>query len=238
MMRRFKIYSSRWFLLGTFLTILLPFLFFFAFTKYTDIKGLHLLNDFGISLARILIAYTISAVLAWVSAIVFSRGSLSKIALPVFDVLQSFPTFAALPLAVYLWGVSGITVILFLIVTIIWPIFFSIISSLKLVKRDWEEVVKMANLSGWNYFRKFLFPSTIPGLITGSIIGLGEGWEALVATEIIVGVHSGLGSFFHLYSNNAQVTILGILGFLLVIFSINKIIWLPLLEASHRIMEE
>lgn len=78
----------------------------------------------------------------------------------------------------------------------------------------------------------------MPGFITGSIVGLGEGWEALIATEIIVGMDTGLGNFFQTYSTNPKITAFGVLGFLILIFSINKVIWLPLLEWSHRKMEE
>jgi len=160
------------------------------------------------------------------------------VALPIFDVLQSFPTFAVLPLATLAWGSSNTTVIFFLVITIIWPLFFSIVSSLKLINREWEEAAQMARLHGFDYIRWFLGPITIPGLITGSIIGLGEGWEALVATEIIVGSQNGIGSFFHAFATNPLITTLGVLGLLSVIFSINKLIWLPLLEWSHRLMGE
>ena len=106
------------------------------------------------------------------------------------------------------------------------------------MKRDWEEAVEVAGLKGFDYVRNFLWPISAPGLITGSIIGLGEGWEALVATEIIVEIKDGLGSFFQSFSTNASVTAFGILGLLILIFSMNKILWLPLLEWSHRKMEE
>lgn len=238
MHKRLKIYKSIWYILGTIGFIVVPFLFLLAFTSYSNIALLPLLHDFESSFFRILIAYLISVILAWVFAVIFYKGKAASIGLPIFDVLQSFPTFAALPLAVYLWGSSALTVVLFLIVTIIWPIFFSIVSSLKLIRHDWDEVAQIANLKGFNYFKKFLLPITIPGLITGSIIGLGEGWEALVATEIIVNLDGGLGSFFRAYSSNTEVTILGILGFLLLIFSINKLIWLPLLDVGHKMMEE
>ena len=141
-------------------------------------------------------------------------------------------------MAVFLWGPSNTTVIFFLIITVIWPIFFSIISSLKLIKHDWQEVVHIVGLSGYNYLRYFLVPVTVPGLITGSIIGLGEGWEALIATELIVNIKPGLGDFFKVFSHNVPITAFGILGFLIFIFSINKIVWIPLLEWSHRKMEE
>jgi ABC-type nitrate/sulfonate/bicarbonate transport system permease component len=238
MARRLRIYRSIKYLIGTFLVIALPFIFLLIFSGRTDIARVVLLKEIGVSFSRILISYLIAASLAWLFAILFYKGKAEIIALPIFDVLQSFPTFAALPLAVFLWGPSNTTIIIFLTITIIWPIFFSIISSLKLIKQDWQEVTQITNLKGSNYLRKYLFPISIPGLVTGSIIGLGEGWEALVATEIIVGVRNGLGNFFDRFSNNPTITVFGILGFLLIIFAINKTVWIPLLEKSHKMMEE
>jgi ABC-type nitrate/sulfonate/bicarbonate transport system permease component len=171
-------------------------------------------------------------------AVAFFRGKRALVALPVFDVLQSFPTFAALPLAIYFWGPSNFTTIFFLIFTIIWPIFFAILSSLKLMKHEWDEVAEIYGLTGKEYLKKFLIPVSVPGLITGSIVGLGEAWEAVVATEIIVGMQSGLGPFFQSFAANSGVTVFGILGFLILIFSINKIIWIPLLDWSHSFIEE
>lgn len=85
----------------------------------------------------------------------FYKGKRAAVVLPIFDVLQSFPTFAALPLATLAWGPSNSTVILFLVVTVIWPIFFSIISSLKLIKRDWEEAIEIMDVQGWRYLKDF-----------------------------------------------------------------------------------
>ena len=233
-----RIYSSWKHLAATFGIVVLPFLFFLFFSRLTAIRVSDLFLDLTVSFARLVIAYGLALVLAWVLASLFYRGWRGDVALPIFDVLQSFPTFAALPMGVYFFGASDATIILFLILTIVWPILFSIISSLKLIKHDWEEAVEIFRLSGFEYIKKFLFPVSVPGIITGTIIGLGEGWEALVATEIIIQTPQGLGRFFQVFSHNPRVTAFGILGFLLLIFSINKLLWLPLLEWSHRRMEE
>ncbi len=233
-----KIYTSRVHLLFTLGIVIFPFLFLLVFSQLAHIAASKLFLNIFTSLLRLIVAYVISAVFAWVLAVGFWRGRRAVIALPLFDVLQSFPTFATLPLVTFFWGTSEITVILFLILTILWPILFSIIGSLKLIKQDWEEAVAIAGLRGGDYFRLFLLPVSAPGLITGSIIGLGEGWEALVATEIIIGVKTGLGDFFQVFSHNPTITAFGILGLLTLIFSMNKLLWLPLLEWSHRRMEE
>lgn len=236
--KRARIYQSRLHVIATLFIVVIPFLFLFAFSRFANIAAETLFSDLFTSAGRLFAAYIVAVMLGWIFAVSFYRGRRALFVLPMFDVLQSFPTFAALPLAALFWGASSSTVIFFLILTIIWPIFFSIISSLKLIKRDWQEAAQIAGLSGFNYLRYFLLPVTIPSLITGSIIGLGEGWEALVATELIAGIKPGLGSFFEIFSRNVPVTAFGILGFLIFIFSINKIVWLPLLEWSHRKMEE
>lgn len=236
--RRIIIYHSRWHVLGTLAVLLAPFFFLLAFARFTEIAITRLVLNVLISSWRVVIAYIIAVVAAWILAVLFYRGRRATVALPIFDVLQSFPTSAALPLAIHLWGPSNSTTIFFLVITIIWPILFSILSSLKLIKHEWEEVATITQLSGWEYLRRFLWPVSLPGLITGSIVGLGNGWEALVATEIIVGNPNGLGTFFQAYAHDTTTTTLGILGFLILVFSVNKIIWLPLLEWSHHETEE
>lgn len=236
--KRLKIYETKTHLFATLSFLILPFLFFLGLSELIHLPAASLFSDIFSSVWRMVIAYIIAAILGWILAVLLYKGKKAAIALPFFDVLQSFPTFAALPLTVYFLGASSLTIILFLIVTIIWPIFFSVISSLKLIQKDWEEAVEIEGLKGWNFLTLFLWPISIPGLITGTIIGLGDAWEAMIATEIIVGIKSSLGNFFDIYSKNTRITTFGILGFLLLIFSVNKLIWLPLLEWSHKRMEE
>ena len=232
------IYRSRRHLLATVFLLLLPLLALLASTAWSRAESGTFLLDVGLSSIRLAIAYAVAATLAWLFAVLFERGPLAVIALPLFDVLQSFPTFALLPLATIVFGHGNVTVVFFLIVTIIWPILFSVLSSLKLARQDWREAVHVAGLHGWQYIRLYLWPVTVPGLITGSVIGLGEGWEALVATEMLVGVRHGLGAFFQLQADHPAFTALGILALLFVIFGINKILWLPLLDWGHHSLEE
>ena len=235
--KRSLIYRSRLHVLATVFFLLLPFAFFFFYAQLTSLSTGDLFSDVLVSCVRMIVAYVIAAVLGWVMAVAFYSGRRALVALPLFDVLQSFPTFAALPLAVLKFGNGNTTVIFFLMINILWPVFFTIISSLKLSKHEWKEAMQIYQVRGWQYVKQYLLPVTIPGLITGSIIGLGDGWEALVATEMIVAPKKGMGVFFQAFSNNPTITALGIFGLLLLIFVVNKLLWLPLLEWSHRTME-
>ncbi|MEI6659964.1 MAG: ABC transporter permease subunit, partial [bacterium] len=232
------IYKRYWHVLITLGFVIAPVIFFLLFAEITHIAIATLFIDIGVSLWRMAIAFVISIVLGWTLAMLFYRGPRSVIALPVFDVLQSVPTFAALPIAVLYFGESSTVVIIFLVLALIWPILFSVISSLKLIKNEYQEAIEIYGLSGWKRIKYFTFPASVPGLITGAIIGLGDAWEAIIATEIIVGMKSGLGPFFQSFSASPKITTFGILGLLMIIFSINKIFLLPLLEKSHSLVEE
>ncbi len=233
----YKSYKSLLFTIGL---LALPFIFFFVGTQVAHVAFLPLMGDLAVSFYRLMAAFVLSVLIAWPCAVLFYKGRRGAVALPLFDVLQSFPTFAAMPLAVFVLGAERIdsVIILFLVFTIIWPIFFTIVSNMKMMRTDWQEAAFVYDMKGFNYFKKFLVPVTLPGVITGSIIGLGEGWEALIATEMIVASQNGLGHFFQSYSHDVMITSFGIVGFLFLIFVINKIVWLSLLDWSHHVMEE
>jgi ABC-type nitrate/sulfonate/bicarbonate transport system permease component len=220
-----------------FLIILIPLFGLFAFSKISGIYFGTALYDLGVSMWRLAIALVLGTVLAWIAVVTLVRGKTSGVALSFFDVMQSLPTFTILPIAVHFLGDGETTIILFLIITVIWPIIFSIVSSLKQAEKNLTEAVLISRIRGLDYIRYYLFPLTAPGVVTGAIIGLGDGWEALIATEIILQTKTGLGPFFQSFSNNSSMTLLGVLVFLSVIYAVNKFIWLPLLEKSHELVE-
>jgi len=233
-----KIYHNKIHLLLTLGLVILPFLFVaFGLPLNADQKLLFL-NELIVSFGRLLMAYIISGILALFLALFFSRGRVGNVFLPLFDVMQSFPTFAMLPLAVYWLGPGNITVILFLVITMIWPMLFAIISSQKLIREDWEEAAIIYGATGWRRLVYFALPISYPGFITGSIVGLGEGWEALVGAEIIIGLRGGLGDFFGLNGTNSHVALFGVFALLLFIFALNKLVLLPLLDQSHKSLTE
>lgn len=218
--------------------ILIPLILLFIFSLVSGISFLQVMTDLGISMWRLFVAFIFATIIGWLLVVALVRGKTENASLAFFDVFQSLPTFTILPIAVHFLGNSEWTIILFLIITIIWPIIFSIVSALKQANRSWTEAVTISRLKGWSYMKYYLLPITAPGVVTGAIIGLGDGWEALIATELLLNTHVGLGPFFNSFANNSTMTIFGVLVFLSVVFTINKFIWLPLLDRSHELIEQ
>lgn len=236
---RIKIYKKRWHLALTFLVIILPFLFIVVFSRITGVEATRVFVDLAKSTFRMSIAYVLSVATAFLLAVFLGKGRLGSFFLPVFDVLQSFPSFALLPLFTLWFGPGSIAVIIFLVVTIIWPILFSALSSIHMVRKDLEEAAYIFGARGWKKLWAFTIPISFPGLVIGSMVGLGDGWEAIVGAEII-GLTPGIGKFLGDASveGNIRVLSFGIIALLLFLFTINKLIFLPLLKRSHDYSHE
>ncbi len=234
-----KIYRKRSHLVITFFVILLPLVFIAVFSRVAGVSTNEVYLDLAASFFRIVVAYVFASILAVLFGIFLGQGKVGGFFLPLFDVLQSFPSFALLPLFTLWFGLGNIAAILFLIITIIWPILFSVVSSIHLVRKDLSEAAYIFGARGAKKFFSFTLPLTFPGFITGSIVGLGEGWDAIVGAEIL-GISPGIGNFLNTAAqhNNIPILAFGITALLLAVFSINKILLLPLLKKSHEYFHE
>ncbi|HSX19141.1 MAG TPA: ABC transporter permease subunit, partial [Candidatus Saccharimonadales bacterium] len=212
----------------------------FVFMHVLKVAPGILIFDLLASLYRVVIAYFISLFISVFLAILVTRNPLVEdIFLPILDVLQSFPSFAILPIATLWFGASSLTAIVFLVITIIWPVLFNIISGIKNMRGDTSEAATIFGAIGIKRIWHFLLPALFPAIVTGSIIGWGEAWDAIIGAEII-GISTGIGAFLSNASKagNGKVLAFGIIALLFFVFFLNKLIWLPLLKKSTQFSNE
>lgn len=212
-----------------------------VFVNFTKLNKADLFIGFLASLSRITIAYFIALVIALILALFITANErIESIFLPIFDVLQSFPSFALFPALIVALKSTEVIIITVLVITIIWPIMFSIISGIKNRREDLEEAATIFGAHGWKRIVFFTLPQLAPSIVTGSIVGWGEGWEFIVGAELLVNTHIGIGNYLGVLGTNGQNTLLafGILILLFLLFVLNKILWLPLLTRTTKYQSE
>lgn len=222
--------------LTSFIIIATAIAFLLILNQARSINWVEFYQGFCISLYRVVIAYLISAALALILGLVATKNrTVEAVLLPILDVAQSFPTFAILPFLLHIFGNNSAAVIGILVITIIWPITFTVIGGIKTMREDLSNAAYVYHARGAKRLIHFTLPALLPAFMTGSIVGWGEAWEALVGAEIIAQV-SGVGSILGTIgsSNQAGLLLLGICMYLLLIFLINQAVWLPLLSLSAR----
>ncbi len=207
---------------------------------HTPLDAHQFLTGFGLSLYRVASAYAVSLVLALAMALVaVSTKPTEALLLPILDLAQSFPTFAVLPVLVFYFGASSLSVIIILVIAMVWPITFAIIGGVKDQRRDQVEAAQIFGARGWKFFSFYRWPMLRPHIMTGSIVSWGQAWDTIVGAEIIAHV-AGAGRYLGSIGDagNTKLLFLAILIYLLLIFSLNQIIWLPLLHRYSKYQSE
>lgn len=213
--------------------IFLPFLF----DKIGNVSLKELYLGLGLSFYRLFLAYILSLVVALIIAIFISQTKIGDFFIPVLDLLQNLPSFALIPLFVYFFGYTNIMVIIFAASSILWPILFYVLHTLKTTRSDFNAAAKIFGAVGWKKIFYYLLPLSFSSAVTGSIVGFSIGWEAVIGVEII-GLTQGIGVFLNgAVQSNKESFVIGISALLLLVFIINRLVWMPLLKKSQLYAE-
>jgi taurine transport system permease protein len=111
---------------------------------------------------------------------------------PILLFFQAIGDIAWLPILL-IWFGFGLTTMTFVIVyTVLFPVVLNTVLGVESVPRDLARAARSLGASPLRVLWEVTLPGALPNIITGLRNGLGYGWRALIAVEIIVGT-SGIG---------------------------------------------
>lgn len=214
--------------------VIIPILLLLTVGAFTHTDWNTLASAIGISFVRLVVAYGLSLVCGVTIAVLLSMSRFADALLPFFDVLQNVPSFALIPLFVLAFGYTSGMIVLFTATSVIWPIFFYSLSAMRNARTELADAATVFGAKGIKRIFDFLLPVAFPAIITGSIVGISIGWEAVIGIEIIGNV-AGIGSFLQAASAGGSQTpvLVGISVLLLLTFFLNRLIWIPLLHKTR-----
>ncbi len=232
--RRLHIYKKRHHRVIAALTLLAPLLILALLGGLAQSDFLALLTALGLSVFRLVAGYLISLVIGVSLAVSFGTSRFGEALIPVFDVMQNLPSFALIPIFALFLGYTNLMAVIFIATSVVWPILFYALHAIHSAPRDLNDAASVFGAVGIKRIFHYLIPLSLPAIITGSIVGISIGWEAVIGIEII-GFHSGVGVFLNAASaasNHALLTA-GVAAILLLVFVINKLVWIPLLKRTE-----
>ena len=201
------------------------------------------------TLSRLFIAYGLSVICAFFLAVSITSNKLfERIFLPIFDVIESIPVLAFLPLIVSFFismHLENGAAIFILCISMMWSILFTVIGGIKLIPSDIKNMAQVYNISKINYIWHILFPAVIPEIVTGSMLALAAGWNILIVAEAIHlyvplgyrgGDLTGLGSLLINSSASGNMTMfyVALATMTIIIAIINIMVWQPLLSYAEK----
>lgn len=225
-------YRYAWILMAAVVGVTLLFI---ASGYFNDVTWPVLIEAVLRTTYRLAIAYGIALLLGVSVALLVGWSPFSDVLFPFFDVLQNLPSFALFPLFIYFFGFTDEMIIFFAVSSIVWPILFAVLTAIKSAHKDLNDAAIIFGAIGVKRIRYYLAPLSFPATLTGSIVGIAIGWEAVIGAEIISNI-AGFGAFIKNVDTAgiSPTAIAGALGILIIVFVINRLVWAPLLSESSR----
>lgn len=152
---------------------------------------------------------------------------------PLIVFFQAVGDIAWLPILL-IWFGFGLTTMTFVIVyTVLFPVVFNTILGVRSIPLEFTRAAQSLGARPWRILVEVIIPGALPNIITGLRNGLGYGWRALIAAEMIVGT-SGIGFLMFDARRAGQVTevLLGMIVLGLLWYVVDGWILVPLEQAT------
>jgi len=155
----------------------------------------------ALTMGRLSIAYGISLGAAITMGVLAAeRPRFAKIFYPLYDIGQGVPILALFPVIFLglntLLGIPRIalelTCITMLVLDMIWYMFLNIVSAVKNIPTEINEVGQLFGFKGLKRVTHIVVPSILPAIVTGSILSWGTGWNTIIFAEYLPSNSSGI----------------------------------------------
>lgn len=187
-------------------------------------------NHIGASLARVGIGFAVSAGLGIALGILMGlyRG-IAEFIEPLVSFLNALSGIAWIPLAITWFGLGPVAVTFIIWNSIFFLILFNTVVGIKSVPLIYENAVLTLGGNRWHVILHVLIPGALPNMVTGLRMGIGFGWRALIAAEMIA-APSGLGFmiFNASYFRQTDLILVGIVTIGLIWLGTNRLLLVPL----------
>ncbi len=111
---------------------------------------------------------------------------------PVLLFFQAIGDIAWLPILLIWFGFGLATMTFVLVYTVLFPVVLNTVLGVRSVPEPLTRAAQSLGAPRWRILTEVILPGALPNIVTGLRNGLGYGWRALIAAEIIVGT-SGIG---------------------------------------------
>lgn len=148
---------------------------------------------------------------------------------------QAIGDIAWLPILI-IWFGFGLTTMTFVIVyTVLFPVVLNTVLGVRSVRIEMYRAAQSLGASPLRILTEVVIPGALPNIITGLRNGLGYGWRALIAAEMIVGT-SGIGFLMFDARRAGSVTeiVLGMILLGILWYIVDAWILAPIERATGR----
>jgi sulfonate transport system permease protein len=175
-------------------------------------------NDLGISAARALGGLVIGGSIGFALGILNGMSRLSaKLLDTSLQMIRNVPILALIPLAILWFGIGESAKLFLISLGVFFPVYFNTYHGIRHVDAGLVEMARAYRLTGFQLFRRVIFPGALPSILVGLRYALGIMWLVLIVAEM-VSASSGIGYMTMNARDDMQtnIVVLGILIYALL----------------------
>ncbi len=181
----------------------------------------NLIEDTGISILRVLVAFALSVVMAIPIGIAMSSYRVIGLALePAIDFIRYLPVPALVPLSIIWFGIGEETKIFLLWLGTFFQLVLFVVEDMNRVPQEYIETASTLGARDFQILKDVAFRAMLPSLTDNLRITLGWCWTYLIIAEIVA-ADSGIGfviwtarRYMQTSSVMAGVVLIGFIGLL------------------------
>ncbi len=153
-----------------------------------------LLADIGFTLYRLLTGFLIGALAGIILGALMARLRLvERFFQPLVSVLNPIPSLAWIPLFILWFGLGETATIVLVAFATVIPVTMNVWTGGRAVNEVWLRAAESMECRSSRLFFKVILPASVPFIVSGLRGGMGRGWRAVVAGEMIAATSHGLG---------------------------------------------
>lgn len=169
------------------------------------------------STSRVLVGLSIGIILGVGCALIIGKSKLLDYWVsPILNLVGPIPALAILPLFIIWFGIGELPKIILIAWTVFFPVLTNTLEGIKSVNPVLIRSALSLGATDRQIYKRIIFPSVLPNILSGCQISLGLAFSALVVSEML-GATSGLGyiivdarNYFKLTNMYVAIIVIGI----------------------------
>ncbi|MFC7009117.1 ABC transporter permease [Halalkalicoccus salilacus] len=170
-------------------------------------------EDFWISTVqstiRVLGSFVIAATVGIPLGLLIGRYTVfADLTFPALEMLRPIPPIAWIPFTILVLPAAELSIMFITFLGAFFPILLNTIQGARGVEVEYSRAAQSLGASSFQTFRHVIYPSALPAIHAGMIVGMGLAWVNLIAAEMVAG-GTGLGFLtWSAYTSGSYPTII------------------------------